>query len=435
MQQSEKPRRTFLKTAAAAVVGVRPGYLAGSDIIRIGMIGCGGRCTEAAGQAMTADKGARLVAMADVVLDRVQEKRKLPEGEVSASRSRWTTTTASPGFDALQEGDRELRRGAHRQRGQVPPHAHDGRHPGGQARVRREAPRHRSGGHQDGEGRLRAGRRKSGSALLSGLQSRFHPMYRETVQRVHDGAIGDIVAIQETWLRAPYVLLPAPAGPDRSGVPGQQPVPLPLALAATTCRRSLVHNLDRAGWAMRGQTPVKCYGMGGRSTLHGEIYGNVFDHHAVVYEFANGVRLYAFCRTIAELLQRELQHDAGHQGALLRHCRGASRARTSGSTPDRQDVREPGMTNPYQIEHVELFKAIRSGKPHQQRRLHGAQHPDRHHGPVQLLHRQGSHLGAGHRRPTSTTRPGPRTCGPTWSRRSSPAPTASTRCTFRASQS
>lgn len=60
---------------------------------------------------------------------------------------------------------------------------------------------------------------------------------------------------------------------------------------------SLVHNLDRATWVMRGQAPVKCHGLGGRSTMTDPVYGNVFDHHSVVYEFAGGVRRCAFCRT------------------------------------------------------------------------------------------------------------------------------------------
>jgi hypothetical protein len=51
---------------------------------------------------------------------------------------------------------------------------------------------------------------------------------------------------------------------------------------------------------MHDTAPVKCHGMGGRSTLKGEIYGSVFDHHAITYEFANGVRIYAACRTIPE---------------------------------------------------------------------------------------------------------------------------------------
>src|SRR5512134_40865 len=73
-------RRSFLKTsvaASAAGLAATPGYVAASDTIRVGVIGCGGRGTEAAEQAMAADKGVRLVAMADLLIDRAQEKRNL----------------------------------------------------------------------------------------------------------------------------------------------------------------------------------------------------------------------------------------------------------------------------------------------------------------------------------------------------------------------
>src|SRR5512140_312474 len=76
-------RREFVSRATAvgagvfAALGVPNVFAAGSDTIRVGMIGCGGRCTEAAQQAMNADKGVRLVAMADIVRGRLLEKRTL----------------------------------------------------------------------------------------------------------------------------------------------------------------------------------------------------------------------------------------------------------------------------------------------------------------------------------------------------------------------
>jgi len=68
-------------------------------------------------------------------------------------------------------------------------------------------------------------------------------------------------------------------------------------LSGDDVNQSLAHNLDRVTWAMKEQTPVKAHGMGGRSASFGVIYGNTFDHHAVVFEYANGVRAYAYCRT------------------------------------------------------------------------------------------------------------------------------------------
>lgn len=55
---------------------------------------------------------------------------------------------------------------------------------------------------------------------------------------------------------------------------------------------------ESSRWALRNAAPRRAYGLGGRSTLRGEVYGNVFDHHLVVYQFPEGVRVYAFCRTI-----------------------------------------------------------------------------------------------------------------------------------------
>ena len=84
--------------------------------------------------------------------------------------------------------------------------------------------------------------------------------------------------------------------------------------------QSLVHNLDRASWVMHNQVPVKCHGLGGRSSMTEPIYGDVFDHHSVVYEFENGVPIYAFCRTTtgcydeySSIVLRQ-QGQGGHHG-------------------------------------------------------------------------------------------------------------------------
>jgi predicted dehydrogenase len=195
-------------------------------------------------------------------------------------------------------------------------------------------------------------------SVLSGLQSRYFAGYRETVARVHEGAIGDIIAIQETWLRAPYVLYPRRPGLTEVEYQGSNQYHFHW-LSGDDVPQTLVHNLDRANWSLKGQTPVKCHGMGGRSTLHGEIYGSVFDHHSVVYEFASGVRLYASCRTIPNCYEENSSLLLGTKGrCYLTQLRieGENKWQYAGpraySSPD---------VNPYQVEHNEFFKAIRSG--------------------------------------------------------------------------
>jgi hypothetical protein len=119
--------------------------------------------------------------------------------------------------------------------------------------------------------------------------------------------------------------------------------------------QSLVHNLDRASWVMHDQAPVKAHGLGGRSTLKGEIYGSVFDHHSVVYQFENGVRLYAFCRTIPRCYNETSSLLIGTKG----RCN-LTRTRIEGET---DWVYEGSKDDPYVLEHADLYRSIRSGKP------------------------------------------------------------------------
>jgi predicted dehydrogenase len=193
-------------------------------------------------------------------------------------------------------------------------------------------------------------------AVVSGLQSRYHRGYQETMKRVHDGAIGKIVAIQETWLRPPYVL--------RERRPGMSEMEHQAAnqyhfhwLCGGDVPQTLIHNLDRSRWAMREQSPVRAYGMGGRSTLHGEIYGDVFDHHAVVYEFSNGVRIYAYCRTIDNCYNENSSVILGTKGQcdLLN-------LRITGENAW-QHPSEKSKGRAYVDEHVALLKSIRADKP------------------------------------------------------------------------
>jgi len=345
-------RRDFLKTSAAGVAANLGGYVAGSDAIRIGVIGCGGRGTAAALNAMKADPGVRLVAMGDLLMDRAQEKRNALKvqkpGQVAVDDEH-----CFAGFDAYQRviecvdvvlvanaaKFHPLHLRAAVEAGKhvfvEKPHAID---PAGVQAVVAAC-------------ELAKGKRL---CVVSGLQSRYHPGYRETMRRVHEGAIGDIVALEENFLRAPYGLYPRKPGQTEVQYQGSNQYHFHW-LSGDDVPQSLVHNLDRASWAMREQAPVRAHGMGGRSTLRGEIYGSVFDHHAVVYEFASGVRLYAFCRTIPDCYNETSSILLGSKG----RCN-LLRMRLEGETTWQY---EGPKADPYDLEHLELFKAIRAGTP------------------------------------------------------------------------
>jgi len=344
-------RRRFLATSATAVAA-RPGYVAGSDVIRVGVIGCGGRGEAAAMNAMNADKGVRITALADVLVDRAQEKRnalklKYPQQvEVPDERcfggldgykrviecADVVIIANAAKFHPLHM-EAAIRAGKH-----VfveKPHAID---PAG-LKVVRDA--------------CRLARQKN-LCVVSGLQSRYNTIYQETIKRVHDGAIGDIIAIQETWLRPPYVLY--------RRRPGMTEVEYQLSnqyhfhwLSGDDVPQTLIHNLDRACWALKDQSPIRAWGMGGRSTLRGEIYGSVFDHHAVCYEFPGEVRVYAYCRTIPDCYNENSSLLLGAKGRCM-----VMQGRIVGENPWQYSGPK---VNAYDLEHVALFKALRSGKP------------------------------------------------------------------------
>ncbi len=352
-------RRDFLKSSAiaasAAISGAhsiaKNAYAAGSDVLRVGMIGCGGRNTGAAAQALAADPGARLVAMCDIFMDRVQARRERL-GSQMKDQVAVDDDHCFAGFDGykhvIEASDVVLIANAAKFH---PFHSMAALQAGKHVFV--EKP------HGIDPAGIRLMQRASevakekGLCLVSGLQSRYHTGFAETVQRIHDGAIGDVISIEENFLRAPYVIIDR--APGLSELLWQCSTQYHFRwLSGDDVPQSLVHNLDRASWVLNNAVPVKCHGLGGRSSMTDPIYGDVFDHHSVVYEFDNGVRIYAFCRTTEGCYDESSSTVFGSKGkASITSCQ------IEGENAWRWD----GGCDPYQIEHDVLFKAIRSGEP------------------------------------------------------------------------
>lgn len=306
----------------------------------------GRRCS-----ALTADSGARLVAMCDIFMDRVKEKREVLKGQ-KGEQVMVDDDHCFEGFDGykhvVEASDVVLIANAAKfhplqtmtaiQAGKhvfvEKPHGID---PAGLKQIQQAVEL----------------AKQKGLCVVSGLHSRYHTGYAETVQRIHDGAIGDVVSIEENFLRAPYVIIDRKS--DLSEVQWQCSTQYHFRwLSGDDVPQSLVHNLDRASWVMHNEVPVKCHGLGGRSSMIRPIYGDVFDHHSVVYEFANGVRIYAFCRTTTGCYDEYSSIVFGSKGkADIMGCR--IQGETNWRWRDRCD--------PYQREHDILFAAIRSGEP------------------------------------------------------------------------
>jgi len=174
------------------------------------------------------------------------------------------------------------------------------------------------------------------------------------MKRIHDGAIGDIVTIEENFLRGPYGVIPRAKGLTELQFQCSTQYHFTW-LSGDDVPQSLIHNVDRSLWSMREQTPVKCHGLAGRSAMFDEKYGNVFDHHSVVYEFANGVKLYAFCRTTTGCYNEVSSLIYGTKGrADLLSCQIAGEKPWKYTGP---------KVNPYDLEIKALLDAVRSGKP------------------------------------------------------------------------
>lgn len=347
-------RRQFLATSAAVSAAAMSGFhVAGSDVIRIGMVGSGGRCTGAAVNAMNVDPGVRLVAMCDLFLDRVHQKREALRAQ-KPDQVAVDDDHCFDGFDGyrnvIDAVDVVLIANAAKFH---PLHLRAALDAGKHVFVEKPHAIDPAGVRDVIAACALAERKKL--CVMSGLQSRFDNAYRATVERIHAGAIGDVVAIEENFLRAPYGLY--------ARTPQMLEVEYQCSnqyhfhwLSGDDVPQSLIHNVDRSIWVMGGRTPVKCHGLGGRSTMTDPIYGNVFDHHSVVYEFDRGERLYAFCRTTTGCYNEGSSIVLGAKGRA-----NLLRGQITGENAWRFDgVRN----NPYDDEHRALFAAIRAGEVH-----------------------------------------------------------------------
>jgi len=358
MADESKTRRDFLKASTAAVSAAALGvgaYAAGSDVIRIGLIGCGGRGTGAAMNALNADPGVRLVALCDISAKQIRIRRAGLQQQ-KPKQVAVDDAHCFVGFDGyrklIESVDVVLIAVASKFHAMYTRAAVEaGKHVFVEKPHAIDPP-----GVRDVLAARELAKQKKLS-LSSGLWSRYEPGYQETIQRVRDGAIGDVVAIEESLLRGPYA--PYRRVPGLTETQHQFRNWASFAwLSGDDLLQGLVHNLDRDNWAMGERAPIKCHGLAGRSSAPAEFRGTLFDHHSVIYEYANGVRLYAFCRSQTGCYRETSSVILGTKGRCL-----LLRRRIEGETKWR--YRRPGgpRRSPYDLEHQALLKAIRSGNP------------------------------------------------------------------------
>ena len=364
-KQNESNRRSFLATSAttAAVAGTavagtarflsRSAHAAGSDIIKVGLVGCGGRGSGAAKDAMTADAGCRLTAIAEVFYDRL-ENGKAGLKKALGSQYEVTDDQCFSGWEALDQilktdidvvllatppGFRPAQMEAAVAAGKhvfcEKPVAVD---PVGVRRVMAAS----------------AAAAQKGLCVVSGLCWRYEYGVQATIDKIHSGAIGELVSIQSNYLTS--TLWERTPKPEWTPMHNQVLNWLYYSwLSGDHIVEQFIHSLDKAMWLHHDVPPVLCYGTGGRQVRTETKFGDVYDHFSIVYEWADGTKCFASTRQMADCHNETEDFIYGTEGTAK-----VLANQIKGKTDWKFDGKKPSM---YQLEHIALMKAIRDGKP------------------------------------------------------------------------
>jgi predicted dehydrogenase len=354
-------RRQFLQTSTGALVGgslaaslgmARSVHAAGSDILKVGLIGCGGRGNGAAVNAMNAEDNVRLTAMADAFPDRLAEARKVLQGQLQGKYA-VDDDHAFHGFDAYKK---VIDSGVDVVLLCEPPHFRPthlraaieaGKHVFCEKPVAVDA----TGVRSVLETTEMA--RQKNLSIVSGLCWRYDYGVKETIKRIQDGAIGDITGIQENYLTG--TLWHRGRQPEWSEMEYQMRNWYYFAwLSGDHIVEQHIHSLDKALWLMGDKPPASCFGLGGRQVRTDPKYGHIYDHFAVCYEWPNGVRTFSYTRQMAGCYSDVDDYVFGSKGQakiLKNEVNGTDKWKYTGEKPSM-----------YDIEHKELFAGIRSGK-------------------------------------------------------------------------
>ena len=355
-QNHQPDRRTMVKaTAATAGLAVVPSLLgqaahaAGSETLNIGLVGCGGRGTGAAFNAMEASPEARIVALADVFPDRLQGSRN------NLQRQEQCTVTDDDchvGFDAYRKlmarDDIDVVILA------TPPHF----------RPIHFAEAIRKGKHvfmekpvavdPAGVRLVLAASDEADSKNLSvaaGTQRRHEKCYLDAMERIRNGEIGEPVAARCYWNMGG--LWKRDRQDNWSDMEWQMRNWLYFTwLSGDHIVEQHVHNIDATNWALGGH-PVKCTGMGGRQARIDPSYGHIYDHFAIDYEYPGGIHALSMCRQGDGCSSRVEEVIQGTKGRAITS---SGRARFEGGTDWSFSGDNP---NPYVMEHRNLHASIR----------------------------------------------------------------------------
>jgi predicted dehydrogenase len=331
-----------------------------SSPLKIGLVGCGGRGSGAADQALTADKGAVLTAMGDAFEDRLQTSLKNLQTN-HADSVKVTPDHCFVGLDAYQK---VIDSGVDVVLLATPPGFRPqhlkaaiaaGKHVFTEKPMATDAPGVRSVLASAEEAKAK------GLSLVAGFCYRYSDGVRAIMQQVHDGAIGEVRALYTTY-NTGSVWPPFARQADWTDLQYQVKNWYYYSwLSGDHIVEQAVHSLDKMAWVMRDEPPVKCVAHGGRQVRTGPEFGNIFDHFSVVYDYPNGVRGFHFSRQEAGCFSDNSDCFMGSDG-VARIVRAFSGPYVV-EGKNKWRFHEDKATDMYQNEHDEFFASIRSGKP------------------------------------------------------------------------
>ncbi len=367
-ESNVQTRRDFVRQTSMVAGGLvalpiisGANYFAGSnDVIKVALVGCGGRGTGAAVQALSTKQNVQLVAMADAFKDRLDKSYNNVTEALKESglekRVQVKEENKFVGFDAFQKaipmadvvilatppGFRPIHfEEAIKQNKHVfmeKPVATD---PAGIQRVLATA--------------LEAKRKKLN--VVVGLQRRYQNSYLELMKRVKDGAIGDLVSAQAWWNNDGVWVNPRK--------PGMTEMEYQMRnwyyfnwLCGDHITEQHIHNIDVINWAMEDY-PAVAQGMGGREVRKGKDYGEIFDHHFVEFQYPNGVVLNSQCRHQKGTMSKVDELLMGSKGKVFF---GDARITDLKGNTVYQFDKKTKENQPYQAEHDVLFDAIAKGQ-------------------------------------------------------------------------
>jgi len=363
-------RRSFMQSSAMSLAALGLGgsriFAAGSDTIRVGLVGCGSRGLGAVRNCVDSSPNVEIVALGDLFQDRIDAALNVlgKNGDKDWSSSQpWqhadkvkvTPQTCFTGFDAYQK---VINSGVDLVIFATSPHFRPmhlkaavaaGKHVFMEKPVAVDPVGIRSVLESSELAK------QKGLAIVAGTQRRHDPKYIEVMKRIHNGDIGNLVAGQCYWI--------GPCVRQWGFYHERQPS---WSDMETQCRNwyfyawqsgdhiveQHVHNIDVINWAM-GEHPVLALGLGGRQVRIEPEFGNIFDHFAVEFEYANGARILSMARQITGCTERVSERIVGTKGVAAEGLiEGANPYKYNGPTP-----------NPYEQEHADLIQSIRAGRP------------------------------------------------------------------------